>query len=62
MASAIDMEVQRYLSQALERARAILMERRATLDALAQALAEKEELSGDEVKQIAQKQGGPAQG
>jgi len=56
MASAIDIEVQRYLNQALERARSILVERRATLDALAGALAEKEELSGDDVTQIAHSQ------
>ena len=53
-ASAIDAEVQQILTRALEQARSILTENRAALDALAQHLAEKEELTGEQVHSIAQ--------
>lgn len=53
-AHAIDIEVRRLLSQAQEKARAILSERHATLEAIARQLADKEELTGQEVSLIAQ--------
>lgn len=57
-ADAIDTEVRQLLSHALERARSILVEHRAQLDAIASRLAEREELTGDEVREAAQR---PAQ-
>ena len=52
-ANAIDREVERVLNQGLERARSILVENRAALDAVASRLVEKEELTGDEVREAA---------
>ena len=48
----IDSEVERLLKQALERARGVLVERRDALDRIATRLAEKEELTGDEVRDL----------
>ena len=53
-ASLIDREVQHLLRQSLDRARAILEQDRPALDAIAATLAEKEELTGEEVRQIVQ--------
>ncbi len=64
-ANAIDTEVRELLSQNLGRARAILLRHRAALDGIAARLAEKEELTGDEVVEIAaaiDAQAGPGQG
>ncbi len=52
-ASTIDSEVQQLLNRELDRAQSLLVEHRAALDAIAGRLAEKEELTGDEVKEIA---------
>ncbi|MCL6429798.1 MAG: ATP-dependent zinc metalloprotease FtsH [Anaerolineae bacterium] len=56
-ASLIDREVQRLLSESLDRARTILEQDRAALDAIATALAEKEELTGEEVSEIVERAG-----
>jgi cell division protease FtsH len=58
-ADAIDTEVRRLLSHALERARSILIEHRAQLDAISARLAEREELTGDEVREAARNSGQP---
>lgn len=51
-AHAIDQEVQRFLTDAAERATRILTERREDLDRLAQALLEKETLAHDEILEL----------
>jgi cell division protease FtsH len=61
-ANAIDAEVQRLLSQGLERARSILVEHRAALEAIAGRLGEKEELTGEEVREVAALAGQPQGG
>jgi cell division protease FtsH len=48
----IDTEVKRILTEALEMARAILRERRDTLDVLSERLLEKEVIEADELKEI----------
>ncbi|MGQ9681994.1 MAG: ATP-dependent zinc metalloprotease FtsH [Anaerolineae bacterium] len=53
LANAIDREVQQILGRSLNRARSLLAERRTALDAVAARLIEKEELTGEEVKQLA---------
>ncbi|MDI7275522.1 MAG: ATP-dependent zinc metalloprotease FtsH, partial [Anaerolineae bacterium] len=58
-ANVIDREVQYLLGQSLDRARAILERDRSALDAIAAALAEKEELAGEEVRQIVLEAGLP---
>jgi cell division protease FtsH len=52
VASAIDEEVRRLITQAHEEARAILSEHRESLDRLAEALMERETLSGAEVAEV----------
>lgn len=51
-ANQIDREVQQILHSGLVRARSILAEHRAALDTLATRLSEKEELTGEEVRQV----------
>ncbi len=51
----VDIEVRQILENAFNRARGILSKQRAALDALVDALIEKEELSGEEVNEVIRK-------
>jgi cell division protease FtsH len=51
-AAQIDGEIARFISEAHQRARKILGDRRSVLDALARLLAEKESVQGDELRQM----------
>ena len=58
-ASAVDREVHRFLDEAYRDAKDMLIKHRAVLDALSDALYEKETLDGDEIDEIIERVGGP---
>jgi cell division protease FtsH len=58
-ASAVDREVHRFIDEAYRDAKEMLVKHRAVLDALAEALYEKETLEADEIDAIIERVGGP---
>lgn len=58
-ASAVDREVHRFLDEAYRDAKDMLIKHRAVLDAIAEALYEKETLDGDEIDEIIERIAGP---